>query len=97
VRLPVVRSAVDKSTPVSDASMLSVVVPRGLAAAVLASIPFQQGISGGEDIQNIAYSVILISIILTSILVFLIDKTRLVHFYNWFFSNLPRRLPPDSS
>ena len=96
VRLPLVRLIVVKSTTVSDASMLAVVIPRGLAAVILASIPFQQGISGGETIQNIAYSIILISIVMTSLLVFLIDKTKLALFYNWIFSNLPHRPPPDS-
>jgi potassium/hydrogen antiporter len=95
VRLPLVRLTVVKSTTVSDASMLAVVIPRGLAAAILASIPFQQGISGGETIQNVAYAIILISIVMTSLLVFLIDKTKLGHFYNWLFSNLPHRPPPD--
>jgi len=95
IRLPVVRFTVVRSTPVSDASMLAVVIPRGLAAAVLASIPFQQGVSGGETIQNIAYSIILISIVMTSLLVFLIDKSKLALLYNWLFSNLSQRPPPD--
>lgn len=88
IRLPIVRFTVSRSTSISDASMLSVVIPRGLAAAVLGSIPFQQGISGGEIIQNIAYSIILISIIVTSLFVFLIDKTRMAVFYDRFFSHL---------
>jgi len=91
IRLPVVKFTVLKSTPVLDASMLAVVIPRGLAAAVLASIPFQQGMEGGDIIQNIAYAIILISIIVTSLLVFLIDKTRFSRFYSWFFSNLGKQ------
>jgi len=91
IRLPVVKFTVLKSTPILDASMLAVVIPRGLAAAVLASIPFQQGMEGGDIIQNIAYAVILISIIVTSLLVFLIDKTRFSRFYSWFFSNLGKQ------
>jgi len=91
IRLPVVKFTVLKSTPILDASMLAVVIPRGLAAAVLASIPFQQGMEGGEIIQNVAYAIILISIIITSSLVFLIDKTRFSRFYGWFFSNLGKQ------
>lgn len=91
IRLPVVKFTVLKSTPVTDASMLAVVIPRGLAAAVLASIPFQQGMEGGEIIQNTAYAIILISIIITSLLVFLIDKTKLKNFYYRFFSNLGKQ------
>jgi len=91
IRLPIVKFTVLKSTPVLDASMLAVVIPRGLAAAVLASVPFQQGMLGGDVIQNIAYAIILISIIMTSLLVFLIDKTRFSRFYSWFFSNLGKQ------
>jgi len=91
IRLPVVKFTVLKSTPVTDASMLAIVIPRGLAAAVLASIPFQQGMEGGDIIQNVAYAIILISIIITSLLVFLVDKTRFSRFYAWFFSNLGKQ------
>jgi hypothetical protein len=49
-------------------------VPKGLAAAVLASIPYQMGIEGGEFIRDIIYAIILISITLTSILVYLVEK-----------------------
>ena len=85
VRMPVIKFTL-RLDP-QDSTMLAVVIPRGLTAAVLASIPFQQGIAGGQTIQNIAYAIILISIILTSLLVFLIDKTRLSHFYNRFLSS----------
>jgi len=91
IRLPVVKFTVLKSTPILDASMLAVVIPRGLAAAVLASIPFQQGMEGGDIIQNVAYAIILISIIITSSLVFLIDKTRFSRFYSRFFANLGKQ------
>jgi len=91
IRLPIVKFTVLKSTPITDASMLAVVIPRGLAAAVLASIPFQQGMDGGEIIQNTAYAVILSSIIITCLLVFLIDKTKLRNFYAWAFSNLAKQ------
>lgn len=90
VRLPVVKFTADRSTPVFDATIMAVVIPRGLTAAVLASIPFQQGVSGGEIIQNIAYAIILISIIFTSLLIFLIDKTGISKFYGWLFSNFSR-------
>ena len=89
-RIPVVRFSVRRLTSVTDASLMSVVVPKGLAAAVLASIPLQQGIVGGEIIQSISYSVILSSIVLTSLLVFLMDKTGLSRFYAWVFSGLGR-------
>ena len=63
VRIPAIRLMVDKSTPRSDASLMSVMTPKGLAAAVLASIPLQQGVAGGETIQNVTYAVVLFSIV----------------------------------
>jgi len=50
---------------------------------VLASIPLQQGIIGGEIIQNITYGVVLFSIVFTSFLVILLEKTRLTDLYAW--------------
>lgn len=91
VRLPVVKFSLQKTTPLMDASIIAILIPRGLAAAVIASIPFQQGISGGEIIQNTAYAIILASILMTSLLVILIDKTKFCKFYFWVFSNLGRK------
>ncbi|MFH1214595.1 MAG: cation:proton antiporter [Candidatus Neomarinimicrobiota bacterium] len=81
LRIPVVSLTIPKNTPVGDATLFSVIIPKGLAAAVLASIPLQQGIVGGENIQNLTYAVVLFSIILTSILIFLVDKTRVAGMY----------------
>jgi hypothetical protein len=89
-RIPVVRFSVRRLTSVTDASLMSVIVPKGLAAAVLATVPLQQGVVGGETIQSISYSVILSSTVLTSLLVFLMDKTGLSRFYAWVFSGLGR-------
>ena len=65
---------------------MAIMVPKGLAAAVLASIPYQQGIIGGDLIQNVTNAVILFSILLTSLLLFFINKTKLIDFYGWTFS-----------
>jgi len=81
LRIPVVSLTIPKNTPVGDATLFSVIIPKGLAAAVLASIPLQQGIVGGENIQNLTYAVVLFSIILTSILIFLVDKTSVAGMY----------------
>jgi len=91
LRAPILRFTLNKATPMLDASMMAVVIPRGLAAAILGSIPFQQQIWGGEIIQNVSYAIVLASIIMTSLLVFLIDRTRLVNFYNILFSNLGKK------
>ena len=86
LRIPAVKLTVSKSIPIKDASVMAIMVPKGLAAAVLASIPFQQGLTGGELIENVTYAVILFSIIFTSLLLFFLDKTKLLDFYGWIFS-----------
>ncbi|TET67480.1 MAG: hypothetical protein E3J40_03200, partial [Dehalococcoidia bacterium] len=68
LRIPAVKVTVNKSIPVKDASIMAIMVPKGLAAAVLASIPFQQGVIGGELIKNVTYGVVLLSIVMTSLL-----------------------------
>ena len=57
-----------------DASVIAVMIPRGTAAAVLASIPLQLGLEGGELIQSLVYSVVVISILLTALLLLLLER-----------------------
>jgi NhaP-type Na+/H+ or K+/H+ antiporter len=64
----------NEELPVEDKVFMSGIVPKGLAAAVLATIPIQQGIEGGEIIQNIVFAVILFSITFTSVLVPVLEK-----------------------
>jgi NhaP-type Na+/H+ or K+/H+ antiporter len=73
-RIPIVKLSTNKITQTYDKTIMSIMVPKGLAAAVLASIPYQMGIEGGEFIRDIIYAIILISITLTSILVYLVEK-----------------------
>jgi NhaP-type Na+/H+ or K+/H+ antiporter len=70
---------------------MAVMAPKGLAAAVLVSLPLQQGVPGGDLIQSSAYAVVLFSIVLTSILVFMQDKTVLGKFYRTIFSGFGSR------
>jgi len=85
VRLPVVRFIIPKATPVADASIIAIMIPKGLATAVLASIPLQRGVEGGEFIQSIAYVMILASIVLAALLVPVIERTKSSRFYSWLF------------
>lgn len=48
---------------------------------VLASLPVQQGVVGGDTIKSITYGIIVFSIIFTSILVLLLEKTPLPKLY----------------
>ncbi|MBA7656817.1 hypothetical protein ES703_64744 [subsurface metagenome] len=72
---------------------MSVMVPKGLAAAVLASIPAQEGMAGGEFIRDVTYIVILSSIVATSVMIPLLEKTRLSNVYENIFTGKLRKLP----
>jgi cell volume regulation protein A len=61
----------------TDSLLMSVIIPRGTAAAVLAGIPLQMGIAGGSVVQETINSAIILSIIITSLLVLLIERAIL--------------------
>lgn len=86
IRIPIVRVGVRKATPKSDACRMAAMAPKGLAAAALASLPLQQGVVGGELIEHSTYAVVLFSIILTSLLIFLQDKTFVGGLYRKVFA-----------
>jgi len=91
LRIPAVKLSVRKTIAPKEASIVAVMIPKGLAAVVLAYIPLQQGIAGGETIKNITYGVVLFSILLTSFLVILLEKTKFSDLYAWFLSpGMPR-------
>ncbi|MFZ9898951.1 MAG: cation:proton antiporter [Gemmatimonadaceae bacterium] len=52
-----------------DAVILGVMIPKGLAAAVLAALPLETGMPEGSTIQALVYGIVLMSIILTALLV----------------------------
>ncbi|HEX5364036.1 MAG TPA: cation:proton antiporter [Gallionella sp.] len=54
-----------------DAAITSMMAPKGLAAAVLAALPLQYGVAGGEVIRDVTYMVVLVSITFTAVLVML--------------------------
>jgi NhaP-type Na+/H+ or K+/H+ antiporter len=56
-----------------DAAIVSVMVPKGLAAAVLAGLPLQAGMAGGEAIQSIVFAMVFMSITLTALVIAFMD------------------------
>jgi cell volume regulation protein A len=60
-----------------DLSIMSIMAPKGLVPAILASIPIQYGLAGGENIQILAFAVVLLSILICSILVIILSKNPL--------------------
>jgi len=102
LRIVSVRLTVGRSAPAKDASFIAVMAPRGLTAIVLAAIICQQEVIGGELIKNLTYGVVLFSVVLTSLLVLLTDKTRLSEGLSYLFTvGTPRQPkpaePPEST
>jgi len=81
MRLVTIKLVVKKDVLVHDASVMSVMVPKGLAAAALATLPLQMGVKQGEAILGIVYAIILFSVLITSFLVFAVHRTKLRHRY----------------
>ena len=80
--------AVGRKNTVEDRLIVSMMIPKGLVSAVLASMPYQVNMAAGkqivpfaETIMHITYSVIFFSIIICSILV-LLSSRRLVKAQN---------------
>jgi len=86
IRIPAVWFSIPKSTPAWDVSVMAVMIPKGLATAVLASMPFQQAYPEGMFIQEATYAIILFSIIINSLLIILIDKTAFSRMYRRIFA-----------
>jgi NhaP-type Na+/H+ or K+/H+ antiporter len=75
LRVPVVHASLIPSASFSrfDASVSGAMNTKGLAAAVAASIPFQRGLDMGEEIKQVAFAIVLFTILAASLLVFLIE------------------------
>ncbi|NIM52136.1 MAG: sodium:proton exchanger [Gemmatimonadales bacterium] len=73
-RAPMVRLLASKSISRRDAALMTALVPKGLAAAVLASLPVQRGLANSQVIQETVYSTIFFSILTCAALVFAIER-----------------------
>lgn len=81
LRYVTVRSSVSRTVMAREASLMALMIPRGLAAAVLATLVVEEGVESGLLIQELVYGIILWSIVLTSLGVFLFLKTRFAGLY----------------
>ena len=85
LRVPAALIGLPRTTPVHDASLVAIMSPKGLAAVVLASIPLERQLPGGDVVRAVTYSIVFLSIVFTSILSFLIERTRIAKLYGFFF------------
>lgn len=81
IRIPATWIGLDRSTPVRDASFVAIMSPKGLAAVVLASMPLEQKLPGGAMLRDLTYIVVFMSIVFTSVLSFLVERTRIAKLY----------------
>lgn len=72
----------DDGYALRDSAMTSMMAPKGLAAAVLAGLPLQYGVTGGEVIRDTTYMVVLVSIALCALLVAAYPLPGIVRFYS---------------
>jgi len=81
VRIILVKFIIDKKTPLLDKAVMSMMIPKGLGAAVIATLPLQQGYFDGLIIQAICFSVILFSTLYCVALFFLAKTGVSIPFY----------------
>jgi len=84
-RIFVVKTVIQKNTPVLDKAVMSIMIPKGLGAAVIATLPLYAGHADGEIIQSICFSIILFSILYCTFLFFLIKKEITLPVYGLIF------------
>jgi len=73
LRVPGILLLTGKGTPKPERAIMSVMSPKGLVPAVLASLPLQRGFSSGEIILDLGYSIVLFSILICSTLVIILS------------------------
>jgi cell volume regulation protein A len=74
LRFAAVKISFLKSTKDSE-KIMTVMLPRGLAAAVLASLPLTSGIPNSQDFPQIAFMVIIVTIIICTVGVSILKKS----------------------
>jgi potassium/hydrogen antiporter len=84
-RIIIVKLIVTRDTPLLDKSIMSIMIPKGLGAAVIATLPLQRGHADGVIIQSMCFAVILFSTLYCVALFFLVKIGFSLPFYRLFF------------
>ncbi|MFC1691797.1 cation:proton antiporter [Nanoarchaeota archaeon] len=74
VRPLAIKLCIRKKVDLKDTIILESLIPKGLAAAILVQLPVQAGLPNSTFIANVVLSAVLFSIIISSILIFLIEQ-----------------------
>ena len=81
VRIIAVKIVAANDSPMLDKAVMSIMIPKGLGAAVIATLPLQEGHTDGIIIQSICFSVILFSTLYCVGLFFMIKTGVSLPFY----------------
>jgi NhaP-type Na+/H+ or K+/H+ antiporter len=92
-RAPVIRFLGSREVTRREAGLMWALVPKGLAPAVLASLPGQVGLPGSGPIQGTVYATILFSIVGCASLVFAVERGLLAPFLAAWFGKFPAEAP----
>ncbi len=84
VRLLIVKLIITRETPCFDKATIAIMIPKGLGAAVIATLPLQQGHTDGVIIQSICFSVILFSTLYCVGFFYLLKRNISLPFYALF-------------
>ena len=85
VRLAACRVFGDRSMARRDISIVASLAPKGLASAAMAGLPLAAGMAGGQRIQEMTFLVVFLSITLSALLVFLLERGGLRRGYEAIF------------
>ncbi|HUX67368.1 MAG TPA: cation:proton antiporter [Terriglobales bacterium] len=88
-RIPAVRLTLRRRVSLRDASFAACMIPKGLAAAVLAALLVQQQVPGAEILQSIIYAMIFFGVVFTSILVFVVHQPFGARAMAWLLGRAP--------
>lgn len=78
-----------------DASVAAVLAPKGLAAAVLATLPAQRGLPDGERIATVVGAVVVVSIVASSVLAALAARREGLPVLRALFGSYEREPGPE--
>ena len=92
-----VRLLTPRSVSRRDAMLMTALIPKGLAAAVLAALPLQLGLPNGDIIQGTVYAVIFFTILLCAVFVFIIERGQLDGFAGFFFRPFATKQPVQAA
>ncbi len=84
-RLLIVKFGVSDVLSSRESAVTAFMMPAGLAAAVLASMLADTHMAEADTLRQVAYGVILLTIVLTSLMMFLIEKGYLDHVITYIF------------